>query len=74
MLFVVDQNSKTASPAAPGSFGEMALKERFDIQEWILARPQILGEELLVITAEFDQFEVRPSASMFWRWIGEANS
>jgi hypothetical protein len=35
----------------------MALKERFDIQEWILACPQILGEDLLVVTAEFDQFD-----------------
>ncbi len=57
MLFVVDQTTKTASAAPQPTFAEMTLKERFDIQEWILACPELLGEELLIITVEFDRFD-----------------
>jgi hypothetical protein len=57
MLFVVDRNSKTASAAKSPTFAEMTLKERFDLQEWIVACPQLLGEELLIVTAEFDRFD-----------------
>ena len=57
MLFVVDHNLRTASAAPSPTFAEMTFKERFDIQEWILACPQLLGEELLIVTAEFDRFD-----------------
>lgn len=57
MLFTIDQNSKTAAEVARSTFADMTLKERFDIQEWILACPQLLGEDLLIVTAEFDRFD-----------------
>ena len=57
MLFVVDENARIALPVTPSTFGELAFRERSDIQEWILACPRILGEDLFIITAEFDQFD-----------------
>src|SRR5215208_4536741 len=57
MLFLVDPTAKTASPVEPERFSDLGFRERYDIQEWILAAPQILGEELLIVTSEFDQFD-----------------
>ena len=57
MLFEIDANAKVATPVTPSTFSDLAFRERSDIQEWILACPRILGEELLIITAEFDQFD-----------------
>ncbi len=34
------------------SFADMAIRERFDIQEWICHQPDILGEEILIIGKE----------------------
>lgn len=57
MLFSVNAESKSASPIASSSFSALALKERFDLQEWVLNTPSLLGEDLLVITTEFDRFD-----------------
>lgn len=57
MLFLVDERHRSARRMIEARFSELALKERFDIQEWVLACPQLLGEDLLVITSEFDQFD-----------------
>jgi hypothetical protein len=57
MLFSVDTQAKTATPIASPSFSALALKERFDLQEWVLSTPALLGEDLLVITTEFDRFD-----------------
>lgn len=39
------------------SFSDIGIKERKDLQEWIIAHPELLGEDLLVITSEFDRFD-----------------
>jgi uncharacterized protein DUF4268 len=57
MLFVVNEQTKTASPAETHTFSSLSLKERFDIQEWVLTTPRLLGEDLLIVTTEFDQFD-----------------
>ena len=57
MLCIVDHKSRSAKSITPASFGELAVRVRFDLQEWVLACPQLLGDELLVVTAEFDQFD-----------------
>lgn len=57
MLFLVDERSKAANEVVCSTFSELALKERVDIQEWIIACPQLLGEDLFIVTAEFDQFD-----------------
>ena len=57
MLFVVDEKTKTATAADSHTFSGLSLRERFDLQEWVLTTPQLLGEDLFVITAEFDGFD-----------------
>lgn len=39
------------------TFNDLKLKERFDLQEWIRANPEVLGEPLLIIQKEFDGFK-----------------
>jgi hypothetical protein len=51
-MFRVDINSKTLIELQPTGFSDLGLRERFDLQEWILKTPIILGEELLVIGKE----------------------
>lgn len=57
MLFTIDRNLKIATPVPPESFAGLAVKERFDLQEWVLSTPSLLGEELLVISSEFNRFD-----------------
>ena len=57
MLFLVNEEGHAATQVASSTFAELVLKERVDIQEWVIACPQLLGEELLVITSEFDRFD-----------------
>lgn len=57
MLFLVDTKQKTATPAAAVTLSWLGLSERYDLQEWVLAMPSLLGEDLLVVTSEFNQFD-----------------
>jgi len=45
-----------ATPAARVSLTEAGLLERRHLQEWVIAHPEILGEDVLVITFEFDRW------------------
>jgi alkylated DNA nucleotide flippase Atl1 len=54
LVFTVD--GAAASPATPVSLAEAGLKERSDLQEWVLAHPEILGAGVLVVTFEFDRW------------------
>lgn len=56
MLFRIKGNGGTVEKAPDKSLGEMGFKERSDLEEWIIQEPETLGEELLVITSEFDKF------------------
>jgi hypothetical protein len=57
MLFLVDTKQRTATPAEAETFSTLGLTERYDLQEWVLAQPSLLGEDLLVVTSEFNQFD-----------------
>ena len=46
---------------------ELGLRERDDLQEWVIEEPRILGEELLVITSEYAGFENTPAAAGEYR-------
>ena len=48
-MYKVDIENKKLIEIPVTSFGELNLKERFDIQEWIDGTPEILGEALLII-------------------------
>ncbi len=45
-----------AAPLQRVSFGEQGLRERAHLQEWVVAHPEVLGEDLLVVTVEYDSW------------------
>jgi hypothetical protein len=60
LVFTVDGGS--AAAAAPISLAEAGLREREHLQRWVLANPEILGSDVLIITSEFDRWESRGGA------------
>jgi hypothetical protein len=57
MLFLVDTSSRRATPVEVATLTELRLRERYDVQEWVLATPQLLGEDLLIVSSEFAHFD-----------------
>lgn len=57
MLFVVDTGTRRATAVESATMTDLKIRERYDVQEWLLATPQLLGEELLVISSEFARFD-----------------
>lgn len=55
-MFLVDRESKKTSEIKDITFTELGLKERQDLQEWISNNPGMLGEDLLIIQKEFNDF------------------
>ncbi|MGH8931325.1 MAG: hypothetical protein ACRDZO_12045 [Egibacteraceae bacterium] len=53
-LYTVD--GATVTSATRISLTEAGLREREHLQEWVLAHPEILGEDVLVVTFEFDRW------------------
>jgi alkylated DNA nucleotide flippase Atl1 len=47
---------RSATPVSPTGLAAEGLFERQHLQEWVIDNPQILGESVLVITAEFDRW------------------
>ncbi len=56
-MYLVDKELKTLTPLLPVTFAAQGLKERQDLQEWLAANPEALGEELLIIQKEFARFD-----------------
>lgn len=56
MIFVVSQDLRSVEKTSKASFTNLNLWERQHIEEWIRKAPDILGEDLLVVSAEFDRF------------------
>ena len=56
-LFRVDPATKESLKVAEVDFSHLGLQERQDIQEWIVANPEILGDDLLIIAKEFSDFD-----------------
>ena len=55
-MYRIDRSSNAIEPLHKCSFGEIGLRERAHLQEWIAKYPLALGEELLVIQKEFAGF------------------
>lgn len=47
----------TAVPLPAVSLADAGLREREDLQEWVLARPEILGPDVMVVAFEFDRWQ-----------------
>ena len=56
-LFRVDPDTRESSAVAEVDFSHLGLKETQDIQEWVVANPGILGDDLLIIAKEFSDFD-----------------
>ena len=56
MILVVNRELSEFEKIDESSFIKLNIWERTHIQEWVREAPEILGEELLVVTIEFDRF------------------
>jgi alkylated DNA nucleotide flippase Atl1 len=50
-------NGPNATPATPTTLAAAGLKERADLQEWVIKHPEVLGDDILIVTCEYDQWE-----------------
>ena len=57
MLYVYDKRKKALAPCKETEFRTHGLLERQDLAKWIEMNPEILGEELCIITSEYDRFD-----------------
>lgn len=53
-LFAV--NDVAVSPATRLTLADAGLQERGHLQEWVLAHPEILGDDVRIVTCEFDRW------------------
>ncbi len=51
-MYKVDLKSKTARKLKPIRFRDLEVKEKFDIEVWVRKNPEILGENLLIISEQ----------------------
>src|SRR5262245_51023354 len=63
-LFVID--GQVATPATPTSLSKLGFQERRHLQEWVIANPQVLGDDVLVVTSEFDRWAADADGSPAW--------
>ena len=56
-LFRIDSKSRESDRVEEVDFARLGLRERRDIQEWIAANPEILGDDLLIVDKEFSGFD-----------------
>jgi hypothetical protein len=57
MIFVISEGLNNIERIEPQGFAALDVWERKHIQEWVRSRPEILGEDLLIVNMEFDKFE-----------------
>lgn len=55
-VYTVKLQSKELQEVLPVTFSEIGVKECQDLQQWVFAYPRILGEDLLMLKAEFSDF------------------
>jgi hypothetical protein len=56
MIFSISAALNKAEKIQSGTFVGLNIWERQHIEEWVRENPEILGEDLLVLTIEFDRF------------------
>ena len=56
-MFVYDKKSKVFSSTEETDFRFHEIMERQHLEKWVVKFPEILGEELLIITTEYDKFD-----------------
>jgi hypothetical protein len=58
IIISVKKGEKPVSHLAPVSFEEAGIREVQHLQEWILEKPDVLGEELMILSDQYSQFEI----------------
>ncbi len=56
MLYKYSLKEKIFNPLDEVNFSTLKIFERQDIEKWIEEQPDLVGEELLIITTEYDKF------------------
>ena len=56
MIFSISTNLGQANKITESSFTELDIWERQHIEEWVRVNPEMLGEDLLIVSIEFDRF------------------
>ena len=51
-MYKVDLKNKSAKKLTPVRFKDLELKEKFDIEVWVRENPEILGENLLIVSEQ----------------------
>jgi len=51
-MYKVDLKNKSAKKLTPIRFKDLELKEKFDIEVWVRKNPEILGENLMIISEQ----------------------
>jgi len=57
MIFVVNSDLAQIQKVDAGNFVDLKIWERKHIQEWVRQAPEVLGEDLLIVSMEFDRFK-----------------
>lgn len=57
MIFSVENDASEPEVIQEQEFSDLDIQERYDLQQWIVNEPQILGEELVIIDSEYSNFE-----------------
>lgn len=55
-MYHVNKDKKSLEPIKKTAFKQVGIKERGDLQEWLVHNPEVFGEDLLVIQKEFAGF------------------
>jgi len=56
MILVIGSDKEVKEVIEESKFSELGVWERKHVENWILDYPEILGEDLLIITSEYDRF------------------
>jgi hypothetical protein len=55
-VFEIDRERNRLTPLERRHLSDLGVHERNDLQEWLAARPDVLGEDLLIVQKEFEGF------------------
>lgn len=57
-MYILNKAGNFLEEVKETTFYESDIKERQHIEEWLRKKPEVMGEELLIIGHEYDKFEV----------------
>ncbi len=57
LILLIGKDNKVEEIIEESKFSELGILERTHMEEWVAEYPQILGEDLLTITTEYDKFD-----------------